>query len=300
MTLRIEFIRNFIKLTQYEKANFSSLSSDLNISQSTLSNQIAQIEKYLGVKLIDRTTRTFNLTREGNIFLDHAIKIIDLMDSCETELSEFSKDLMEKIIITASTLPGSHMLPKDIANFREKNPTVNFKILINNSQKSLNLLGKKNADFAGIGSFMNHDKNDFDSIKIGEDRLVFICSTDSELIKNGIEQINFSDLIRYPFISREKGSGTRYLIEQQFPGYKQLDQKLEMNDNDSIISAVSDSKYISIISETIAEKAKKASLIEILEIKEYPIIAQRDVFLLKLKDVELSKLKKQFWKYLAT
>ena len=296
--MNIEFIRTFIKLTEVK--SFSKLATDLDISQSTLSNRIFQIEKHFDVTLIDRTTRTFNLTKEGTIFLDHATKIIDLMDSCEKELSEYSKDHQEEIIITASTLPGSHMLPKYIANFREKNPTVHFKILINNSQKSLDLLNKKNADFAGIGSFMNHDKDDFDIIKIGEDRLVFICSTDNELIKDGNTQVIFNDLLQYPFITREEGSGTRNIIEQQLPSYKQLNQKLEMNDNDSIISAVSDSKYISILSETIAKKAKNAGLIELLEIEEYPNIAKRDIFLLKLKDTELSRLKKQFWDNLAT
>jgi len=295
--MNINFIRTFIKLTEVK--SFSKLANDLEISQSTLSNRISQIEKYFGVKLIDRTTRTFNLTKEGIIFLDHATKIIDLMDTCEQELSEYSKDHQEEIIITASTLPGSHILPKYIANFREKNPSVHFKILINNSQKSLNILLNKNADFAGIGSFMNQDKNDFDAIKIGEDRLVFICSMDSTLIKNGKIQVSFSDLVHFPLISREEGSGTRNLIKNQFPEYKQLVQKLEMNDNDSIISAVSDSKYISILSETIALKARNAGLIEVLEINEHPIIAKRDIFLLKLKDAELSRLKKQFWNNMA-
>ena len=295
--MNLDFIRTFIKLTEVK--NFSKLANDLDISQSTLSNRISQIEKFTGVKLIDRTTRTFNLTKEGTIFLDAATKIIDLIDSCAKELSEYSKDHQEEIIITASTLPGSHMLPKDIAHFREKNPTVDFKILINNSQNSLDLLKKMKADFAGIGSFMDYDKDDFDAIKIGEDRLVFICSTDNELIKDGITQVSFNALLLYPFISREEGSGTRNIIEQQFPSYKQLNQKLEMNDNDSIISAVSDSKYISILSETIAIKARNAGLIEIVQIKEFPIIAQREVFLLKLKDSELSKLKIQFWNNLA-
>jgi DNA-binding transcriptional LysR family regulator len=295
--MNIEFIKTFIKLTEVK--SFSKLANDIEISQSTLSNRISQIEKYFNVKLIDRTTRTFNLTEEGAIFLDHAIKIMDLMDSCEEELSKYSKYHQEEIIITASTLPGAHILPKDIANFREKNEAVSFKILINNSQKSLDILLNKNADFAGIGSFMDHDQNNFDFIKIGEDKLVFICSNDSELIKNGYTQVNFSNLLQSPFISREKGSGTRNLIEQQFPFYKQLDQKLEMNDNDSIISAVSDSKYISIMSETIAVKARNAGLIEILEIKEHPIIAKRDIFLLKLKGIEHSMVKKQFWNHLV-
>lgn len=71
-----------------------------------------------------------------------------------------------------------------------------------------------------------------------------------------------------------------------------------MNDNDSIISAVSESTYISILSELIAKKAEDAGLIKILNVKEYPVIAKRDVFFIKLKDKKLSNLKKKSWAYL--
>jgi hypothetical protein len=53
------------------------------------------------------------------------------------------------------------------------------------------------------------------------------------------------------------------------------------------------------MSETIAVKARNAGLIEILEIKEHPIIANRDIFLLKLKGIEHSKVKNQFWYHLV-
>ena len=138
-------------MIKYE--SFSGLAKDLSISQSTLSHQISQLEEELGVTLIDRTTRKFNLTPEGRIFLDYAEKIIDFYDSCKQELSRFTQKQIENINITASTLPGSHILPKNIAQFREKYHSVNFKISINNSHKSIELLKREMADFAGVGSF---------------------------------------------------------------------------------------------------------------------------------------------------
>ena len=75
---------------------------------------------------------------------------------------------------------------------------------------------------------------------------------------------------------------------------------LEINDNDSIISAVSESDNIAILSEIIAIKAQDAGLIKILEIKEYADIAKRDIFLIKKKGQMLSKLKQKFWEYLET
>lgn len=295
--MKIEFVRNFIKLIQYQ--SFSELAKDLNISQSTLSNQINQLEKeFGGIKLIDRTTRKFNVTPEGQIFLSFAKKIVELYDTCKHELSKYLENRTEEIIITASTYPGSQILPKFLASFKNDYPNVNFKIIINNSQKSIDLINKELADFAGVGSFMDYDKNSFEYIKIGEDQLVFISSPNHKLLKSGENLIEFKELVKCPYISREKGSGTRNIIQTQFPDYNQLNIKLEMNDNDSIISAVSESNYISVISENVAKKAQDAGLIKILNVKEYPIIAKRDIYFLKLKDKKLSDLKKEFWEHL--
>ena len=299
--LKIEFLKNFIKLNEYK--NFSKLAEYLEISQSTLSHQISQIEKDLGeIKLINRTTRKFELTAAGKIYLDYAKKIIELYESCQQELARYKEDKLEEALIeiTASTLPGSHILPKFIAKFRFENQNVDFNIIINNSKKSIELLMNSEADFAGIGSFMNFKEQSFDYIKIGEDRIVFVCSPNHPLLKNNRDTISFDELIKYPFISREQGSGTRNTIEGQFQKFQELKTGLEMNDNESIISAVTESEYISILSEIIALKAVGAGLIKILNIVEYPIIAKRDLFLIRNKGKKLSKLKQKFWDYFET
>ncbi len=292
--MNIEYLRNFIKLAQYK--SFSKLAKEIHISQSTLSHQISQLEKDFGeVILIDRTTKKFELTKAGNLLLKNAQQIINLYDTTKQEICRFKDQIEEDIIISASTIPGSHILPRYIAEFRNKNPNVNFKILINNSQKSIENVKKGVADFAGIGSFMDYNEKDFDYIKLGEDEFKFICSPNHELLKHGKISVNFNDLIKFPFVWREKGSGMRETFKTQFPDYKKLNIKLEINDNDSIISTVSESNYVSIMSEMMADKAESAGLITSLSIKNYPIIAKRPLFFIKLKDKKLSQLKKKFW-----
>ncbi|MFX1376056.1 MAG: LysR substrate-binding domain-containing protein [Promethearchaeota archaeon] len=291
--MNIEYLRNFIKLTRYK--SFSKLARELPISQSTLSHQILQLEKeFGGVVLIDRTTKKFELTKAGRILEKSAEEILDLYDKCKREISKFQDKLIEDIIISASTIPGSHVLPKYIADFRNKNLNVNFKIIINNSKKSLENLKNGMANFAGVGSFMDYNKDDFDFFKIGEDELKFICSPNHELLEESTS-VSFSELEKYPFVWREEGSGTRNSLEEQFPDYKKLNIELEINDNDSIISTVSESKYLSIMSEIMASKAQSAGLIKILEIKNYPLITKRPLYFTKLKGKELSRLKKKFW-----
>ena len=292
----IEYLRNFVKLVNYK--SFSELARDLPISQSTLSHQISQLEKDFGVVLINRSTKKFEITEAGTIFLDHAQKIIALFDSCVKELSKFSDIRYEDIVISASTTPGSYILPGEIAEYRDRNPNVNFKIMINNSRKSIENIVKNLADFAGIGSFLNYRKDEFDYIKIGEDQLKFICSPNHELLKDTNGLVNFSDLVKFPFVWREKGSGMRSAFKKQFPDYKKLKIKLEMDDNDSIISAVSDSNYITIMSEIMASKAEKAGLVKILELSNPPLKVRRDLYFIKPKGKELSKLKVDFWEYI--
>ena len=291
--MNIEYLRNFIKLTQYK--SFSKLAKELPISQSTLSHQVSQLEKdFGGVVLIDRTTKKFELTRAGILLQKRAEQIIDLYDNCKLEISKFQDQMIEDIVISASTIPGSHILPKYITDFRSKNANANFKIFINNSKKSLENLKNGMANFAGIGSFMSYNEGDFDYIKIGEDEFKFICSPYHDLIKEG-NLVDFNELIKYPFVWREKGSGTRNTFEKQFPKYKKLTIELEINDNDSIISTVSESNYISIMSEIMADKAESAGLIKSLKIKNYPLIAKRPLYFVKLKKKELGKLQKKFW-----
>jgi DNA-binding transcriptional LysR family regulator len=294
--MKIEYLRNFVKLTKYK--SFSELVKDIPISQSTLSHQISTLEKEFGVVLINRTTKKFELTEAGRILLDYSQKIVKLYDSCEEDLTKYSKHKFEDIAISASTIPGSHILPRYIAKFRNKNPNANFIVKISNSQKSIENVAKGLADFAGIGSFINYNENDFDSIKIGEDEFKFICSPNHELLENKNNIINFADLLKYPFVWREKGSGMRDTFEHQFSEYNKLNIKLEINDNDSIISAVSESNYISIMSEYMADNAEKAGLIKILEIKGYPVIVRRPLYFIKLREKELSDLKKDFWEYI--
>lgn len=294
--MNIENLRNFIKLAHYK--SFSELAHDLPIAQSTLSHQISQLEKAFGVILINRSTKKFEITEAGTILLDYAQKIINQFDACVKDLLKYSDTKFEDIIISASTTPGSYILPRDIAAFRDKNPNVNFKVKINNSLKSIENIVKGLADFAGIGSFINYSKDNFDIIKIGKDQLKFICSPNHKLLENGKNIIKFTDLVKYPFVWREKGSGMRNAFEHQFPDYRKLNIKLEMNDNDSIISAVSESSYISIMSEMMAGNAEKAGLIKSLDIKGFTHIAKRELFFIKSKEKELSELKNSFWDYI--
>ena len=171
---------------------------------------------------------------------------------------------------------------------------------MSNSKESIEHLKRNEANFAGIGSFMSYKESSFDVIKIGQDNFKFICSPNHDLLKDGSNKVHFKDLLKYPFVWREEGSGMRDTFKNQFKDYKELNIKLEINNNDSIISTVNESNYISIMSEIMADKAEDAGLIRYLEIENHPIIAKRSLYFLKMGNIKLSPLKEKFWNYIKS
>lgn len=66
-----------------EQGNFTRAAEDLHISQPTLSQQIKQLEKTVGVQLLDRTGRTVRLTDAGAVYTDHARRALRDLDTAE-------------------------------------------------------------------------------------------------------------------------------------------------------------------------------------------------------------------------
>ena len=295
MSVKIDLLRHFILLA--EEKSFSRVAEKIKITQSALSQQITQLEIHFNCKVIDRSTRSFKLTKQGEILLKHAKEIVSSFDETTREISNLSKELVGTIKISASTIPGNHILPKFIAAFKNKNENVIFNIQIKNSRESLADLKNELVDFASVGSFMKEDTTIFDYFPIYSERLVFICSPEHELVKTKKGNVEFKDMRKFPFIAREKGSGTREFAENNFSRYSELNNTLEMNSNESIISAVSNSSDISIISEMSAKKAVNANLLKILKVSDITPL-ERELYFVRKKGLELNKVANEFWSFL--
>lgn len=84
--MEIKLLREFIVLAQSE--TFLKAADMLFISQPTLSRHIKNMETELGVSLFERTTRSFKLTKYGDMFLPYARKIVELYGQFSDELVE--------------------------------------------------------------------------------------------------------------------------------------------------------------------------------------------------------------------
>lgn len=94
---------------------FSQAAEKLAKSQSAVSTQVAQIEKELGITLVDRSKRPLILTEAGRLFLEFARDILNKSEGFDRYISEFSRGIAGEIRIGASTSVGTYILPTVIS-----------------------------------------------------------------------------------------------------------------------------------------------------------------------------------------
>lgn len=140
-------IRYFLMVE--DQCNFTKAAELLHVTQPTLSQQIAELEDQLGVKLFYREKKRISLTPAGKVFAEEAHKINDQYDQCLLRMATFSKGREGTITIGVLEPFENTFLPELIKSFRKNYP--NIKILWRQYQfEQLNeslLKGKSDINF---------------------------------------------------------------------------------------------------------------------------------------------------------
>jgi DNA-binding transcriptional LysR family regulator len=293
MSIKLSYLENFLIISKI--GSFSKSADHLDISQSAISQQMETLESYFDTKLFKRSTKGVSLTETGEILLKRAKIIVDQIKLINAEIGE--KELRQIIKISASTIPGEHILPKYYAKFKSDNPNAEFQIDINDTATSFNKLFEESVDFAAVGSLMGHNEK-IDRIILTQEELVLAIPKDHKLASE--EYIDFKEILKYPYISREPASGTRIESEKLLKnnGIAPEDLKIicELTTTESVLSGVADGMGISIISSIAAKKMEAAGLVKILKPKDYS--PKRKLFLVKLRQKSFKNQQvEDFWDF---
>jgi len=125
MSLRnIEDLSVFIRIV--DRGSFSAAARVLDLSPTTVSKQIARLEKQLGVTLFERSTRSVRITDEGKAIAEKVRAALALVDEAVEIANNGSGKLSGLIKITAPTPFGRQYVAKAIAKFRKLYPGVGF------------------------------------------------------------------------------------------------------------------------------------------------------------------------------
>lgn len=125
---REEFDLNEMAIFAYvvEAGSFTGAAKNLGLPKSTISRKITQLEERLGVRLIQRTTRSLRLTDTGNAYYAQCARILAEIEEANIAVTQMQSTPTGTLRITAPVLFGSTVLAGLIAEFLEMYPQVNI------------------------------------------------------------------------------------------------------------------------------------------------------------------------------
>ena len=178
--------------------NFTLAAESCFISQSSLSQQISKLEKELGVKLFDRTTRTIRITEAGAAFVETAEQILRDVDRLEQTMSTYAGFLRGTINIGAITALEKIGFSEMVTDFYAQYPNLTLNIYQGKSLSLLESLEKRNIDIAFVTQPREHNYSQIDFWPIGKDEYTLIISDKHPLAVR--DEVDISELRDEDFI----------------------------------------------------------------------------------------------------
>ncbi|MFH1703901.1 MAG: selenium metabolism-associated LysR family transcriptional regulator [Nitrospirota bacterium] len=196
----------------FKNRSFSKASEELHLTQPTISDHVKTLEEELDCKLFDRLGRTIIPTKEAEVLYSHALEIIEKTNTIKEVISQTRKEIKGELIIGASTIPGTYLLPSIMAEFQRKYPSVSFQILVSDSRGIIDKVSKHELLLGIVGAKLDDEQINY--IPFVEDELIVVSSP--SMIKSN--SITLKGLTKFPMVLREEGSGTRREVEKILEG----------------------------------------------------------------------------------
>ena len=192
----------------YKNKSFTKASKQLHISQPTISEHIKNLEAHLGGSLFDRLGRSIIPTREADFLYPRVLKILEDLDKLEDDLAMAGERIKGEIILGASTIPGTYILPTLAVGFKEIHPEISFEIRIDDTARITDQVLNHELLCGIVGARTHPQKLDYTSLFADELILVAAPGVIAKPVK-GLDALS-----SLPFLSREQGSGTRKIMER--------------------------------------------------------------------------------------
>lgn len=261
----------------YKNKSFSKASGDIYLSQPTISEHIKNLEYELSCKLFDRLSRTVIPTKEADLLFLRATEILESVERLKEELFSVKGEIKGSLILGASTIPGTYILPAVASEFKKNNPNVSFQIIIEDSRKITDMIVNHELILGVVGAKMEMVRINY--LPIVEDELIFVSS--KRLLKK--RQINIRDLPKIPFILREEGSGTKKTMEEFLKrdgvDIKELNIVAILGSTDSVKQALRTGLGASILSRFAVQDELKRGVLAEIKIKGLKMV--RNFYLVK-------------------
>ncbi len=244
--------------------SFTKAAEVLHMTQPAVTFQVRQLEEHFNTRLFDRTHNRVTLTAAGEAVFVYAKRIFEQYEEMENSVREITGEVSGLLTIGASTTVAEYMLPALLGKFKAVFPDIRLSLKVSNTESVVAMVEDNVIDLAVVEAPVSNKHLLVDVCDV--DALVVVAHPDHEAAK--LNSLTAAQLIEFPYICREEGSGTRDVIKEYMAQSKldsdSLNVCLELGSPESIKGAVEAGMGIAILSKvTIAKELALGTLVAI-------------------------------------
>ena len=192
--------------------NFTAAAGELFITQPAVTAQIKSFEEFCNLKLFKKRGRKIYLTDEGRSLYQYAAKIFKFEKEIEAVIDDM-RELKRGVLSLGTTKAyARYFMPLMITTFHQNYPHIKIQLNEGSSLDMIHSLLDFKIEVAIIAKAEDNPEVHF--FPFSQEEMALIVSRTHPLAQKNA--ISFADLATVPFIMKEKGSGTRKLVEELF------------------------------------------------------------------------------------
>ncbi len=272
--------------------SFTRAAEELFITQPTVSSQVKQLTKAVGLPLFEQIGKSLYLTDAGKDLLSTCQDVFERLENFEMKVADLKGTKQGELRLAVITT-AKYFVPRLLGSFCQDYPGIDVALNVTNHQEIKQRMLANEDDLYIVSN--PHKDVDLTSQSFLDNPLVVVAKKNHPLA--GKKNIALEHLNDKPFIMREKGSGTRDAILKLFAEHNiSVKVKLELGSNEAIKQAIAGGLGISILSEHCLISEGTSGELTILDFQHFPI--ERRWFVAHLAGKKLSVVAQAFLEYL--
>jgi DNA-binding transcriptional LysR family regulator len=274
--------------------SFTRAAEELFLTQPTVSMQVKQLTKAVGMPLFDQVGKRLYLTQVGEELVKTCRKIFEQLDQFEMTVAD-QKGLKQGRLRLAVITTAKYFLPRLLGPFCKRYPGIDVSLQVTNHEHILNRLSENMDDLYVVSQLP--EMMDVTYEPVLENPLVVLAPADHPLAQE--KNIPLERIAAEPFIMREPGSGTRKAVQSLFDEHKlSLKVQLDLGSNEAIKQAIAGGLGISVLSLHTVALEGPTSQLTLLDVQGFPI--ERYWYAAYPNGKQLSIVARTFLDYLLT
>lgn len=263
----------------------------LHLSQPAVSIQLKNFVQQFKIPLIEIVNKRLFVTDFGKEIANAAMVILNEIEAIEHKMHAHQGLLTGKLKLSIVST-GKYIAPYFIADFIRQHPGIELNIDVTNKMQVVESLSNNQVDFAMVSIMPKENK--YHKVELMQNKLLLVGGPINKLPNKQYDNSIFKTI---PLIYREKGSGTRQVMENYIAKHKlPVTPKMELTSNEAVKQAVIAGLGYSIMPLIGIKNEIKNGQLYIIPVKGLPILSTWN--LINLKNKTLSPVAQAFLTYI--